>query len=204
MNTTKSTLAELLTGGAVDPTVPRALRRELGRFLIPLAVAAALLVAWVALAPLSGAIVATGKLKVELNHKTVQHKEGGIVREILVRDGQLVGGGEPLIVIGDVGNDAALSLLADQLDAERVRNVRATAEAGLAPGFAAPPGGESTKNAEHVARETALFAARRRTLDEQIASLESQLRDARAQAEALGQQIASTETAGSSSPKSAR
>jgi HlyD family type I secretion membrane fusion protein len=196
MNTTKSTLAELLTGGgAIDPAVPGELRRELGRFLIPLAVAAVSLAAWVAVAPLSGAIVATGKLKVELNHKTVQHKEGGIVREILVRDGELVVGGQPLIVIGDVGNDAALSLLADQLDAERVRNTRATAEAELAPGFAAPPGSESTKNAEHVARETALFAARRRTLDEHIAALESQLRDARAQAEALGRQIESTETA---------
>ena len=61
------------------------------------------------LAPLSGAIVATGKLKVELNHKTVQHKEGGIVREILVRDGELVAAGAPLIVIGDVRNDAELA-----------------------------------------------------------------------------------------------
>jgi HlyD family type I secretion membrane fusion protein len=194
MSRTKSTLAGLLASATSDSKAVRELRRERGRFFVPLVVAVASLAAWAALAPLSGAIIATGRLKVELNHKTVQHKEGGIVREILVREGQLVAAGDPLIVIGDVRNDAELSLLADQLDAERVRNARATAEAELATTFAAPAS-ESAKNAEHVARERALFAARRRTLDEQIASLEAQIDDAHAQAEALLQQIASTETA---------
>jgi membrane fusion protein, epimerase transport system len=195
MKTQKTTLGDLLSSGEADPNARSALRRELRRFLAPLVIAACGLAGWVSIAPLSGAIVATGKLKVELNHKTVQHKEGGIVREILVRDGELVGAGEPLIVIGDVRNDAELALLADQLDAERVRYARATAEAALADVFLAEPSGESPKSVEHVARETALFAARRRTLDEQTASLEAQLRDARAQAAALEQQIGSAETA---------
>ena len=195
MSMQKSMLAALLTDGAEDPKARHEFRRELKRFWIALAVAGGILGAWVLLAPLSGAIVATGKLKVELNHKTVQHKEGGIVREILVRDGDLVAAGAPLVVIGDVRNDAELSLLADQLDAERVRNSRATAEAELAAAFVADSSGESPKRVEHVARETALFAARRRTLDEQVAALEAQLRDARAQAEALEQQITAAETA---------
>ena len=107
--------------------------------MIPLAVAGGLLALWSFTAPLSGAIVAAGKLKVELNRKTVQHQEGGIVRQILVRDGEQVrAGNQPLVVIGDVRNDAELSLLLDQLAAERIRNARAAAEAALGHSFEPP------------------------------------------------------------------
>jgi len=40
----------------------------------------ALFAAWAMYAPLSGAVVAPAHVKVELNRKTVQHQEGGIVR----------------------------------------------------------------------------------------------------------------------------
>jgi HlyD family type I secretion membrane fusion protein len=194
-----STLAALLSLRSADPRTRAELRRLARYASIPLAVTGGLLAIWAATAPLSGAIVAAGRLKVELDHKTVQHKEGGIVRSILVRDGDLVQAGQPLLVIGDVRNDAELGLLLDQLAAERIRSARAAAEAALASAFEAPaePGGSPGSNgraaSEHVARETALFAARRRTLDEQIASLDAQTRDARAQAAALEQQIEATE-----------
>ena len=45
---------------------------------------------WSATAPLHGAIVVGGLVKVANNRKTVQHLEGGIVAEILVRDGDVV------------------------------------------------------------------------------------------------------------------
>ncbi|HJS37917.1 MAG TPA: HlyD family type I secretion periplasmic adaptor subunit, partial [Burkholderiales bacterium] len=140
--------------------------------------------AWSASAPLSGAVIAPALLKVELNRKTVQHQEGGIVREILVRDGQKVRAGDPLVVIGDVRSDSMLRLLQDQLAAERMREARAAAEAALAPRFAAPAD----------ARESTLFVARRRILDEQLASLEAQIREAQAQAGALQAQIDAAET----------
>ena len=172
-------------------------RAELGRqirgALVPVAVVAALGGVWSATAPLSGAIVAPAQIKVELNRKTVQHQEGGIVREILVRDGQRVTAGEPLVVVGDVRTDAELSLLQGQLRAERIRQVRAAAEAALEPRFAVSD--ELAREAsEHLARERALFAARRRTLDEQIVSLQAQIREAQAQGAALETQIAATET----------
>jgi HlyD family type I secretion membrane fusion protein len=146
---------------------------------------------------LSGAVVASGQVKVELNRKTVQHQEGGIVREILVRDGQGVHAGQPLVVVGDVRSDAELSLLQDQLRAARIRSARAEAEAALQSRFSAPAdlAGQS-EAAEHLAREHALFAARRRTLDEQVAALEKQIREAHAQAGALEAQIAATEASG--------
>jgi HlyD family type I secretion membrane fusion protein len=193
MNTQQSTFASLLA--EVDPQAGQALRRLARHALIPLAIVAGLLVLWSVTAPLSGAVIAMGRLKVELNRKTVQHQEGGIVRQILVRDGELVQAGQPLIVVGDVRNDAELSLLQDQLDAERIRHARASAEAVSATSFDAP--GElasSPRAADHVARERALFDARRRTLGEHIGSLNAQIRDAQAQASALAKQIEAIET----------
>jgi HlyD family type I secretion membrane fusion protein len=193
MSTSNNTFASLL--GETDPTAPEALRRLKRHALIPLTIVGAVLVTWSTLAPLSGAVIASGRVKVELNRKTVQHQEGGIVRRILVRDGDLVRAGQPLIVIGDVRNDAELSLLQDQLGAERIRYARASAESTLAATFAPPADATDVPSArEALARERALFDSRRRTLNEQVTSLGSQARDAQGQAEALSRQIESLDT----------
>ena len=192
MNTAKAmSLAALLAEGDLDERTRSELRLRLRGLFVPLLSAGILLILWSATAPLSGAIVAPAQVKVELNRKTVQHQEGGIVREILVRDGQKVRAGEPLVVVGDVRSDAELSLQRDRLRAELVRKARAAAEAALAPRFAVA---QEDMASEHATRERALFAARRRTLDEQVASLEAQIRDAQAQTVALESQIAAGET----------
>ena len=167
------------------------LRRLAIQALVPLAVVAACALAWSAAAPLSGAIVAPAQLKVEHNRKTVQHQEGGIVREILVRDGQKVRAGDPLVVVADARTDATLGVVRDQWRSEIVRRARASAEAALEPRFDVP--GDVGERSEHVTRERALFAARRRMLDELVAALDVQVREARAQAGALESQIEATE-----------
>jgi HlyD family type I secretion membrane fusion protein len=179
----------VLSQGHLDAGARNELRRQTRDLFVPLAAVAVLAGLWTATAPLSGAIVAPAQVKVELNRKTVQHQEGGIVREILVRDGQKVRAGEALVMIGDVRSDAELSLLRDRLNAELVRKARAAAEAALEPRFGV------AQTSEHAEREQALFAARRRTLDEHVASLQAQIRDARAQAAALESQIAANEAA---------
>lgn len=197
MNARNPTFASLLMHSEADLHSHEALRRQKLRILIPLGVAAGILTLWATTAPLSGAIIAAGKLKAELNRKTVQHQEGGIVRRILVRDGEMVHAGQSLVVIGDVRNDAELSLLQDQLEAERIRHARACAEAILAASFQAPADMQSsTAVADHLVRENALFEARRRTLQEQIASLDAQVRDAQEQAKALSAQIEATQASG--------
>ncbi len=193
--TTSRSIAELLihhSPNSDDRAESRAQRR---RALLPVAVVAALIGAWGAAAPLSGAVVAPAQLKVELNRKTVQHQEGGIVREILVRDGQAVRAGDPLVVVGDVRRDAELSLLQDQWLAARVREARAQAEASLAARFDAPAElANSDAAAAHLTRERALFGARKRALDEQSASLAEQIRQAHAQGAALQSQITASDT----------
>jgi len=187
--------AGLLAQNESDPIARAEFVRQTRRMLLPLAIVAGLVALWSATAPLSGAVVANGQVKVELNRKTVQHQEGGIVREILVRDGERVRAGQPLVVVGDVRSDSELSLLQDQLRAARIRSARAEAEAALQSRFAAPADLAGQKEAsEHLAREHALFTARRRTLDEQIAAIEKQIHEARVQAGALDTQIAATET----------
>lgn len=187
--------AALLMQNDADDVARAELRRQILRAVVPLAVVVTLCGVWAATAPLAGAVVAPGQLKAELNRKTVQHREGGIVREILVRDGQKVRAGEALVVVGDVRSDAELSLLQDQLRAEQIRLARAAAETALEPGFAVLPElTESAKANEHLARERGLFAARRRSLDELLSALRSQIRDAQAQVAALGTQIAAAES----------
>ena len=44
-----------------------------------------------------------------IDRRPVQHVEGGIIREVRVRDGQRVAQGEPLVVLGDVAVDADLN-----------------------------------------------------------------------------------------------
>jgi HlyD family type I secretion membrane fusion protein len=191
--TDSASFTALLAAPGLEPDARAALRRQSLRAAAPLAIVLALGGLWAAVAPLSGAIVAPAQIKVELNRKTVQHQEGGIVREILVRDGQQVRAGEPLVVVGDVRSSAELSLLEGLARAERIREARAAAEAALEPRFTVP-NDLAREAADHLARERALFAARRRTLDEQVASLQVQIREAQAQAAALETQIAATET----------
>jgi HlyD family type I secretion membrane fusion protein len=188
------TFAMLLTKGGMDESARPELARHIRWLCVPFAAVTLLVAAWAGHAPLTGAVVAPGTLKVELNRKTVQHQEGGIVREILVRDGQKVRAGDPLLAIGDVRSDAELSLLQDQLRAERFRTARASAEALLKEDFIVPLDLASDPHAAaHLGRERDLFEARRRTLDQQIASLQTQVKEAGLQVAALGAQIASTQ-----------
>ena len=46
--------------------------------------------AWAATAPLASAALAPGLIGVESNRKTVQHVKGGIIAELLVREGERV------------------------------------------------------------------------------------------------------------------
>src|SRR6478672_7073797 len=56
---------------------------------------------WAAVAPLKGAVVANGVVKVDGNRKSVQHLEGGIVKELRVKEGDKVAAGDVLLVLDD-------------------------------------------------------------------------------------------------------
>jgi HlyD family type I secretion membrane fusion protein len=190
-------LVDLVAHAGPDPEREGEWRRQLRSVLLPVLAGAVLLAAWSALAPLAGAVVAPAELKVEHKRKTVQHQEGGIVREILVRDGQAVHAGDALLVIGDVRQEADLHLLQDQWRAARARAARAEAESRLAAAFEPPDALRRDAAAgEHLVREHTAFVTHRQALDEQTALLQAQARQAQAQATALEAQVDATVASG--------
>jgi HlyD family type I secretion membrane fusion protein len=160
--------------------------------LVVIGAGALALMSWAFVAPLSGAVIAPGFVKVDLNRKVVQHQEGGIVRAIKVRDGDRVNQGQELVVLDDVRIDAQLDLLRTQLDAERAKSARLEAERTLAARPVFPP---DLLKKEYMTREEALFRARREALDSQIAVLRKQIRETVEEAGALDVQIAAEERA---------
>jgi len=176
--------------GAPDPELTRIARA--GFALV--ALGALVMVAWVVLAPLSGAIIAPAFVKVDMNRKVVQHQEGGIVKHVLVRDGERVQQGQTLVVIDDVKLDATLDLLRTQHDGERAKAARLEAERAMLPEVKFPADmverAREPKVVELIQRESALFRARREALDSQIAVLRKQIRQTEDEAKALDGQIA--------------
>ena len=175
------------------------LKRLVGAGLFIIVAGLAGLGGWTALAPLAGAVVAPAVVKVDLNRKVVQHAEGGIVREIRVRDGDRVKQGETLIVLDDVKVDATLDLLSIQLIAERAKSARLGAEAAYAPKVPFPADilkrEREARVAEILERERALFQSRRGALDKQVAALRSQIHETQSETAALLEQIAAEDRA---------
>jgi len=159
-----------------------------------LALGLAPVLAWMVLAPLSSAVVATAFVKVDLDRRPVQHAEGGTVREVLVRDGQRVKEGEALLVLGDVSVDADMNRLSYRVAALRASIARLEAEQALAAAIAWPAdllrsAASDPRVDEQIAKEKALFAARRLALSGQTALLRGQREMVMQERESLRQQI---------------
>lgn len=72
------------------------------------------LAAWSLHAPIEGAVVSPGVVSVASYRKTIQHLEGGIVDEIMVKEGDPVKQGELLIRLSNVRSAAEANQLKDQ------------------------------------------------------------------------------------------
>jgi HlyD family secretion protein len=83
---------------------------------------------WATLAPLESAVSSSGVVEVESSRKTVQHLEGGIVGAILVRDGEKVTAGQPLIRLDDTKARTTLGALQGQMWDAQAREARLIAE----------------------------------------------------------------------------
>ena len=83
---------------------------------------------WVSLAPLSSAVLAQGSVIIKSSRKTVQHLEGGILRELRVSDGDRVQAGEVLMQLDDTQPGAQLEATRSQLIAAQGLEARLIAE----------------------------------------------------------------------------
>lgn len=66
---------------------------------------------WGSLAPLAKGVVAEGTVKVDGENKDIQHFEGGIVKELMVREGDTVAAGDLLLVLDDTRPRAEMGML---------------------------------------------------------------------------------------------
>jgi protease secretion system membrane fusion protein len=93
------------------PPLPLDVKRPLRFGLVALAIGAAALLGWAAAVPLAEGVPADGVVKTEGSRRNVQHARGGLVREILVRDGDAVRAGQPLLKLDDGDVQARLGMV---------------------------------------------------------------------------------------------
>ena len=157
---------------------------------------------WATIAPLNGAVVANGMVKVEGNRKSVQHLEGGLVKELRVREGDAIKVGDVLIVLDDTLARAEFDVLFEQYAFLRASEIRLMTElAG---------GSEMIMPLELAGRHQASYASsiwsgqvrqfesrrvardgQRKVIGEKIHQLQSQIEGTQAQVRAFGSQIES-------------
>lgn len=134
---------------------------------------------WAATANLSGAVVGAGTVVVDGNVKRIQHREGGIVGDIKVRNGTVVKAGDLLVRLDDTVTRAGLAMVRKQIDQLSARRMRLSAEGESATAVTAPtiPLGQKAEadSVEYIKAEVALFAARKQTLDGQKAQLRQRI-----------------------------
>ena len=141
---------------------------------------------WSVFASISGAVIAPATLVAETYSKKIQHKEGGIVRRIMVKDGDIVREGQDLVVLDDTEVKAELGVI-DALLLESVANrARLEAERDDAEAIEFPSELRERQGDANVAKVTLgqrkLFDARRaaisgkkQQLNQQIAQMGEQI-----------------------------
>lgn len=137
---------------------------------------------WSVSAPLSSAIVASGTIKIDMQRKTIQHYEGGIVKEIMVREGSIVGKEQPLLILEDALTRSNMNILEAQYKALQGREARLLTEKNLGEKISFPSdlsADGDPRTRAMVATEKALFQTRRKALDDQIKLLREEIQQGR-------------------------
>jgi HlyD family type I secretion membrane fusion protein len=149
---------------------------------------------WGGSAPLAGAAIASGQVVVQSHRKTIQHLEGGIVRDIAVKDGDVVKSGEILVRLDDTRARTNLDALQGRYFAARAREARLIAEregSGEIRFIAELLQSTHPAAQEAVAGQHKIFEARRIWVDGQIAILRQQIAQLREEIVALEAQVQS-------------
>jgi len=156
---------------------------------------------WGNTAPIAGAVVASGVFVVTGQNKIVQHLEGGMIREIFVREGDTVEAGQILLELDDTAARAELQRLflrrirLSAMDARLQAEMREETDITLAPEIVGWLG-KSPEVKEIVDSQQMTFTARRnnvssdvKSIQESINALEERIRGSRVQLDAVKRQI---------------
>lgn len=174
---------------AVSPSRVNAVcdtRKIASRGLIWIALLFGVFGVWAVLVPLSGAIVASGRVLHEANAQTVRHETGGVLSIIRVREGDKVKTGDTLIEFDNTQTKARLDQIDTRLKALSLRQRRLEAEISQTKSFDINMGPTDLmardQNREFAIRqerrqaETVVLEAKRRALVEQRTGLKGQIK----------------------------
>lgn len=147
---------------------------------------------WATFAPLDSAALAPGVVTVQSYRKTVQHLEGGIVKELHARDGDVVAAGDPLIVLDDTQVRAEYGMTRSQLVAAQAMEARLRAERDDAEriDFSRMLEVDSLRAVEAQEGETQVFNARRGSRLGETSVLEKRIGQLREQISGLQSMVA--------------
>jgi len=163
-------------------------------FILLTMLAAAGTLLWAGTAEVDVIVRAEGQIIPPGRAQKVQHLEGGIVREILVHEGQVVTAGQPLIELSDVQVRAALEQDQARLDALRSREARLIAELDGRDRIVFPP---ELEGGDLARLEISAWKARKARLAEEVGALRAlsrqkgnELAETRAKQESLSKELA--------------
>lgn len=163
-------------------------------------------IVWGGLAPLDQAAIAQGVITVAGSNKTIQHKEGGIITSINVKDGDHVKENDVLMVISDTETKASMQIITSQLNFSSAIQSRLKAQQTYADkiiwddeglDYSDPKITEIIETQErlfnatmnHIRAEQSVLDERILQLKEKITGLEKQLKSTQSQIRTLGDDI---------------
>ena len=132
-----------------------------------------LFLAFAAWAPLDEGVAAPATVSVESRRKTIQHMQGGVIREVLVKEGAEVKEGEVLMVLDDGATRAAFESIRQNYLAQRAQEGRLLAEVSAAPSISFHPDLQNSSEPlvlQHKTVQQQLFVSRRAALSAEIAA----------------------------------
>ncbi|MBN8544188.1 MAG: HlyD family type I secretion periplasmic adaptor subunit [Alphaproteobacteria bacterium] len=151
---------------------------------------------WMSLWPLATGAIAAGRVIVDSNRKEIQHLEGGIVKEILVKEGQAVKKDAVLVRLDNTNAAARQGLLRGQYISAKATEARLLAERDKAESITFPPDlvkeeATDTEVAKNLDSQRRLFQTRKETLQGQVDVLNQKARQSEEEIGGYRQQISS-------------
>jgi protease secretion system membrane fusion protein len=134
---------------------------------------------WATLAPLDKGVPMSGDVAKEGSRKAVQHLNGGVVQDILVKDGDIVKAGQVLVRMNNVQVSAQSEISKVQLIASRTAEARLIAERDgkNVPAFPEElkPYKDDPRVAENVSLQNQLFSARQSGLKNDLGAIDENI-----------------------------
>ncbi|MGO4705591.1 HlyD family type I secretion periplasmic adaptor subunit [Microvirga sp. 2MCAF38] len=147
---------------------------------------------WGSVAPIAGAVVTPGAFVATGQNKLVQHLEGGVIRDILVREGDMVEPGQALVLLDETTPRAELRRLALREARLLAIETRLRTEIAEEREIAFPEG--LTARQESDAEVATIIKAQRATLDAHRRSQQSEIVSIETGIDALKEQIKGSTT----------